>query len=124
MMKIMKPQQGISAIGFLFVVFTIILIGSLAIKIIPTYIDNITLSSVLESVAEEHKGQKVVLADIRASLRKKMSMNNISSVAAENITLEKNDGKTNILITYEVKKPLFTNISIVMHFEEMQEVLP
>lgn len=120
---IIKKQQGISAIGFLLVLIIGIFIVTLVIKTVPSYLENQTLESVLKDIAETMQGKEPTAGDLRKTLNKRLSVNNIKTVNSTDVQILDEGNKHIIIINYEVQKPLFANLSILMNFSERQEVL-
>ncbi len=120
-MKIAK-QQGIGIIRLLFFSFILILSVVFAVKTIPSYLADMTVTSVLKHLAKDIQEHKIRQQDIRQVLLRRLARNNIKSVKKTDITIKKHNGKLMIVIDYEVKKPLIGNISIVLDFRQEQEV--
>ncbi|MDX1811788.1 MAG: DUF4845 domain-containing protein [Gammaproteobacteria bacterium] len=118
-----KKQKGLGLIGtliFIILAFSAIII---MIKILPSYMENYTLQSVLKSVEKDYKGKEVNQAELRNTLKKRLQVNNIQSVKELDVKIIKNPKSTKVDIDYDVKKPLFGNVALLMSFKETAEIV-
>lgn len=106
--------RGFSLGGFIVVMALVIVLGFLAMKIVPMYTEfNSVKSSMNALAAEKFDSSKAV----RESLQKRMSINYVESVTRDDITVQTQDGAYLVSVDYYVDKPLFYNLSISAHFE-------
>ena len=87
------------------------------IKIAPIYLENYSVQSVLEQL--ESEGNQFADArkkDIRTTLNKRFTVNNIRSVRKDHVTIKKTKEDFTIIVKYEVRVPLISNIDVVPHF--------
>lgn len=113
----MFPQatsRGFSLGSFMMVLALAMVLGFLAIKIVPMYTEFNSVKSSMNAVAaEKFDSSKAV----RESLQKRMSINYVDSVTRDDITVTAQDGAYVVSVDYYVDKPLFFNLSVSGHFE-------
>lgn len=106
--------RGFSLGGFILLLALAIVVGFLAIKIVPMYTEFNSVKTSMNAVAgEKFDSSKAV----RESLQKRMSINFVESVTRDDITVQPQDGAYLVTVDYYVDKPLFYNLSVSAHFE-------
>ena len=114
-------QQG----GALANVIVALFFGALltvAIKIGPVYIDDLTIQEALESLEGTEGLSSMGPAEVRRLINKRLSVNNVSGFDAKNISVEKNGDSVVISVDYEVRNDLFGNVDSVVHFQHEYEL--
>ena len=111
-------QKGLSSLGWLAAagIFGILSVG--AIKVIPIYMENFTIKSVLESVQEDPRIDPKSKREIWESISKRLYINEVRLIKREHVTMTRKDGKTTITITYESRRPYMGNLFIGGAFSE------
>lgn len=124
----MRRQQGFS---FFAIAFFLALLGgiiSLSLKIIPPYMDFLTISSAtLETLKQPRTGLQTNDV-IRQRIDKQMSINNLrlSDYQEDALTLSREDGEMYAEIDYTVLQPVFDSenfqVALSLHFNKTHEV--
>ncbi|MCH8104981.1 MAG: DUF4845 domain-containing protein [Proteobacteria bacterium] len=111
-------QKGLSSLGWLAAagIFGILSVG--AIKVIPIYMENFTIKSVLEAVQEDPRIDPKSKRAIWESISKRLYINEVRLIKREHVTMTRKDGKTTITITYESRRPYMGNLFIGGAFSE------
>ncbi len=121
-MKTGKFQQGMTIYG---VAFILLLIGFLVftiLKLFPVYMENFTIRSSVESLQNDSAKEYMGAMDIRNALMKRFSMNNVSQVSHEDISVIREGQNYYVNVDYEVRVPFIKNISLVVSFTNHAEV--
>jgi len=114
-------QQG----GALVMVIVALFFGALltlAIKLGPAYIDDITIQEALENLEGTDGLSRMGSAEVRRLINKRLSVNNVRGFDAKNISVEKNGELVIITVDYEVRNNLFGNVDSVVHFQHEYEL--
>ena len=117
----LKKQQG----GALAMVIIALFFGALltlAIKIGPAYIDDITIQEALESLEGTEGLEQMGPAQVRTLINKRLSVNNVRGFDAKNITVEKNGEFVVIKVDYEVRNNIIGNVDSIVHFQHEYEL--
>lgn len=123
----MRRQQGISFFGVIFIIAIIGGIVSIAIKVVPPYLDYLSVSEVTRSVINQPRAALERNDQIMKKIENQLSINNIrlSDYDKDAIKLSRADGVLTADIDYYVEQPVFTSeeveISINMHFVNSHE---
>lgn len=108
--------RGLSLVGWILVIIVVVIFATAAIKMVPAYIDFNTISSMANSVLSDSKVGLKSENEIRADFAKRMSINNITVISAQDLIIEKDGGTVKVLVDYEVRENLFSNVDVVMAF--------
>jgi len=93
----------------------IVLIG---IKMVPVYLENLSVSEVLEAVAQDTRSRSMSRAQIRDNIMRRLSINGVRDLPKEEIEFERSRQGLEVNIDYEVRKPIAGNVSVIMAFKE------
>ena len=122
----MKRAQnlGMSSFSLLALLLVVAFIGICAFKDTPLYYDNIMLKSTLSGI-DTPVGSIDALsnAEIRDSLQKAFSVNAID-LDPRDVQIRRENNRTTIGYDYEARTELFSNISVIAHFETQYPEAP
>lgn len=111
-------QKGLSAFGILLLLIVVALIALTAVKIVPMYIENYAVKSVLESIQNDHRIDPKSKAAIWESLQKRLYINEVRYIKKEDVSMSRKKGKTTVTIEYETRVPYLGPLFIGGHFVE------
>lgn len=115
-------QGGASGLTMLVMVLFFGGLLTLALKLGPVYLDDITIQEALESLDGTEGLSTMGPAQIRTLINKRLSVNSIRGFDAKNITVEKDGDTVTILVDYEVRNDLFSNVDTIVHFQHAYEM--
>ncbi len=113
---IANRQRGVSLFGLLIWSAILILAAIGGMKIIPAYIQDAEIKSILSTIVNDAEMQGAQSKDIRESFSKRAMMNNINVVTANDIEIVKDARGLSLNISYQVKIPLVGNASLLLEF--------
>lgn len=111
-------QQGMTTIGLLLVLGIIALIVLTAIRVIPIYMENFTIKSVLTAVQDDLRLDAKSKGAIWDSLKKRLYINEVRLIKREHVTITRGNGQTTVTITYETRRPYLGPLFIGGSFSE------
>ncbi len=112
-------QNGMSAGGWIFMVLVFGIVLSVGAKLAPLYLDNSTISGILDGLAEEQGLVNKRSRDIESMMVKRFKMNNIRDFnVKENIEIKRSKRGVDIVMQYEVRQQLLGNVDLVTSFEK------
>ena len=94
-------QRGISLLPLLIVLSVSAFFLNCAIRLIPIYVDNITVRSTLSRLAEDAELSTMTKSEIHRKLDKHFEVNNIRGKPAQSISVEKKVDTTFVNVNYE-----------------------
>lgn len=111
-----KKQIGATMIGMMFVAAALVFIALIIMKVFPAYQEYFSVKTVISAMGKESLND-MSKKDIQDSFNKRASAGYVSVVSGEDLTIDKNSsGETVISVEYQVIKPLFGNVSLLIDF--------
>ena len=118
-MLVARSQKGLSIIGGLLALVLVAFFASAAFKVVPHYLDNMTLKDMITAVETDKSLEIQTVADFYSYVGKGMQINNIRDLdlhEALNITMQ---GEKFIAhLNYEKRETLIKNLDLVVRFDQ------
>ena len=115
-------QKGMTLLGVLMLAAVIAFFAYVAIKLVPVYIENFSVSSSLKTLGEE-KAQGVATGELKGQLLKRLEINNVRSVQPGDITIRSEGNFRIVTVNYEVRTRFYGNVYLLVAFTD-RAVLP
>ena len=111
-------QRGMSTPGWIAVVgiFGFLLITFF--RVFPMYYDNFKVASVLEAIQHDQAVDSRSKRAIWESMSKRLHIQDVSSITRENVKISRKDGKTTVVVSYEIREDYVANLFIGASFVE------
>ncbi|GKS69634.1 protein of unknown function [Nitrosomonas sp. PY1] len=116
-----QQQKGFSLSGLLVVSFFLILLSLLGMKLVPAYLEYSSIQKNLVATAKEVGIQDSDFNQIRLAFAKRAQIDNIKSITAQDIKINKVNGRTILSTQYSKQIPLVSNLSLKIDFEATSE---
>ncbi len=117
----LRAQRG-SFAGWFLVIVIILGLSSIAIRLIPHYIDYRTIRSVIEDMVADDRVARSNATQFHRTFRERLQINSIRDFDSANaLTVDARSGQLTVDLRYEVREPLFGNADIVLRFEDSFE---
>ncbi|MAX54554.1 MAG: DUF4845 domain-containing protein [Alcanivoracaceae bacterium] len=115
-----KPsqQRGISMIGWAVILLVVVVLGTAAFRMVPAYMENNTIGTSIRSLMQDSKTALMSPREVRDALSKRFTINQVNVIKVDDLGISKEGGILKVSTDYEVREPLFYNVSIVMTFKE------
>jgi len=111
-------QQGMTLWSLLYVLITLGLLGIVAVKSVPVYLNAHDVRTTLAEVADQPDMASASAAAIQQSVQKRFDAGYVTNVTGRDVQVKK-VGRSRVLeMLYEVRRPLFFNMSLVYSFDE------
>lgn len=118
MMTRPSQQRGISLIGWAVVLLVVVVLGTAAFRMAPVYMEHNTITSSIKALLQDSKTALMSPREIRDTLGKRFSINQVEAINVNDLIITKDGGILKISTDYEVREPMFYNVSIVMTFQD------
>lgn len=110
-----KKQNGVTLLGLMLVSVVVIIFALVGMKVVPAYMEFLSVKKVLSTMKQEPLAE-MSDKDIRTSFDKRASIAYISVVKGSDLIIEKNGDKKDLIMEYQVVKPIAGNISVLIDF--------
>ncbi len=113
-------QCGMTYLGMLILLVVIAFGAIVVIKVMPLYLEHFKVQSSLNSLAQEPKDELLQMPprELEDRLLRRFSVNDVTHVKKEDITISKEGKKTVIDVSYEARVALFFNLDLVAKFPD------
>lgn len=117
-MTSLRSQKGLSFVGWLVVLALLAFAATSAAKIVPYYVDYLSLKKIIESAGTDRKSDITTVNDFYAYVAKGMQVNNIRNIDLNKaLTVTTENNKFLAHLKYEQREPLISNIDVVVKFD-------
>ncbi len=116
-----RYQKGASVFGVVVVLLMISAFVSIGLKVIPAYLDHNVVAGVAETLVDSGRAADMTQTEIRQEIGNSLRVNNIRDFDIDAVTSTRLENRTEISIVYERRIPLFSNIDVVISFDDKFE---
>ncbi len=123
-MQTMKKQHGMSMLSWIAVISLAILLGTAALRLIPVYLEFYSIVSILDDMQKDKSLQGASKQTLNTTFTKRLDINNIRNLKKGDYKVSKVKGKNAYAfqLSYEVRRSLVGNLSLVATFNRSVEV--
>lgn len=121
-MKSIHRQRGMTPIGWVLVFLLIAFFALIALKLVPIYLQSFSVGSVISDLKNEPGIGAMTSREITSIVQKRLDVNMVTSVSADDIYVDKLGDKMTISADYEVRESMLGNVDIVVSFNKSVEV--
>ncbi|MGB1272302.1 MAG: DUF4845 domain-containing protein [Endozoicomonas sp.] len=110
-----RRQKGASAFGWLVALFIGGLLLSLALKVGPLYMDDLTVGKVISSLSDRPGSNTASVTQVRSWIDKGLQTN-LAKLDRNEVKLSRENGQVRVDIDYERRINYLYNIDLVLTF--------
>lgn len=114
-----SKQQGITLIGFLFLLSAALFAAYIAMKLVPIYLNHYSIVTSLKSLAAEPDAADMPEGRLRTLLLRKFDTSYVKHIAPRDIEIVRGNG-VQLVAEYEVREDLIGNLDAVVSFKRVQ----
>jgi len=114
-----KHRQRGSMGGVIVILLVVASVVSVGSRVVPLYLDHNTMGTIMEKMSQENGLALKTEASIRDSMRKRLKLNNIRDFdLKENLKIDRSRVGTELVLDYEVRIDLVSNLSLIAAFNK------
>ena len=114
-----KYQSGATMWGWLSIIMMVGFLGMLAFKVAPIYVEHRVVRAALQDVVDSREFVNMSNKSVMRAIQSRMAINNVRTISAKSFkAMRDRTGDKYILVLYDVKVPIMSNISAVVEFNE------
>ncbi len=114
-------QRGFSKFGLLMTLIVLVCALTFTLKVLPVYIDHNFVKGMAEDMVESGRASSLTQAEVREQVGRGLAINNVRQFDINSVTTSISGGNSVISIKYERRIPLFSNVDIVVSFDDRVE---
>ncbi|MGE8361364.1 DUF4845 domain-containing protein [Pseudomonas sp.] len=118
-MTFARSQKGLSILSWLVVLAVLAFLASTAFKVLPHYLDYMSMEKIITSVETDKASDIRTVGDFYTHVSKGMQVNSIRDLKLEDVltvTVENNEFLAHL--KYEKREPMIENLDLVVHFDK------
>ena len=121
-----QGMRGMGTISLIIVLAAAALALTCALKMLPVYVENMNIRSILNGIEKDYlaTSEPTSRSELKTKIAKRFNINQINSLTANDVVVEKTKEGYNVIANYEARVALLGNIDVVMKFEDNQVQLP
>lgn len=117
-----KREEGMTFLGFIFVAVIAIALLLAGFKIVPNYIEFSGVKKIIKDIGSDPSFNSMSKQAIKKSFDRRASTNYVTVINGNDLLVTKDsDGKKILVAEYEVVTPLAFNLSALMDFKASTE---
>lgn len=120
-MQLKNKQKGLTGISIMVILIAIAFAAVIFLKIMPIYFDSFKVGDVVSAMKDERSLGDKSNKEIASMILKRLDVNMVTDVTSEHIFIEKIKNNIFIDVEYEVRKPMFGNLDVVVSFKKSVE---
>ncbi len=118
-MNSMSRQQGLGVAGWLLLILVFGGAMTVGMKLLPLYMDHRTMSNVLDSLTEISGLGSQRSDQIQSVIQQRFKLNGIRDFNfKDNMTIARDDDGATVILDYEVRMPLVSNVDLIASFNK------
>ena len=118
-----RKQNGITFIGWLFLLIPVALVGYAVIRLTPVYLNYLKVSRSLDQVAKQFQGDnQVSVARVRNGLERRFDVESVSYPPLNSVLIAKKGESWTLESSYEDVVPMFAGISLLVKFHKTSTI--
>lgn len=115
-------QRGATLIGIVVILAILGFALYAAIRLVPVYFEYMAVARALEQTAKEHAGNPTSPQDLRNSLDRRWTVEDIHSLEPKDIEIKKAGTGFTMRAWYRAETPFVSNVSLVADFDKTVNV--
>ena len=117
-MQLRNRQRGLGLWGWVFVLGVIGLVAMVTLQLVPIYLAELSIQKVVKQTANDPANANATIQVLRNNMQTRWDVEGISTLAVNEVTLERYGAGRALAYDYEARAELLANISLVVHFEK------
>ena len=117
-----NKQKGMTGVSIMMLLALVAFIAVAFLKVMPIYFDSFKVGDVVSGLKEERGLGDKSNAQIAKLILKRLDVNMVTDVTKEHIFIERLKNEVLIDVEYEVRKPMFGNLDVIISFKKSAEV--
>ena len=120
-----RRQRGVTFIGWLFLLIPVAIVGYIAIRLTPVYLNYMRVAHSVEQTVTELKTDDVATLTpnlIRATLGKHFDIESIEFPDTKDVSITRDGSGWTIEAKYQDVAPVFSNITLTVDFDKVGKI--
>ena len=112
----LKKQQGMTFIGAIFVIASIVFFAMLGLKLVPAYLEFMNIKNAVKKLGNDASFNSMSKKELSNAFDRSSQIDDFTSVTGADLQVAKTDGGNVVSVKYQKMIPLFANASVLLDF--------
>ena len=112
----LKKQQGMTFIGAIFVIASIVFFAMLGLKLVPAYLEFMNIKNAVKKLGNDASFNSMSKKELSNAFDRSAQIDDFTSVTGADLQVAKTDGGNVVSVKYQKMIPLFANASVLLDF--------
>jgi hypothetical protein len=117
-----RRQRGVTAIGWLFLLLPIAIVGYAGIRLTPVYLNYMKVARALDQLEKTSASDYVNVRAVQTALERYFDIDGVTYPDARDLVVKRDSGNWIVQAQYDDTAPLFSNVSILVQFDKTATV--
>lgn len=118
-MQLMKRQAGVSMLGVLIIVCLFAFFLTVALRLLPPWMEGRKIKTVIEQVAEDSNAAQS-LRDVTRRIESSFTTNMVEGIKSDDVKVFREKNTIVIDASYEARTNLFSGVDAVIVFDDLR----
>jgi hypothetical protein len=109
-------QRGLTLFSLVLALIPLVLIALLVMKILPVYYEHKRIQVILRGIDESGQTSEASDRELRAAFERRADVDDIKSVSAADLVIDKEGSLKIIHVDYEARVPLIEHVALLIDF--------
>ncbi len=124
LIKSRKSQRGMTAVGIAAILVLCGFVLMIVAKLTPAYLDKYKVDAALEGLLTDDRAKDTNNKRMLTSLiLRKLQIDDVDYVTEKEIEFDKIDGGTRVIVKYEHRVPMWTDLEAVVMYENSVDIV-
>ena len=111
-----KRQQGMSLVSFIIIGILVALVAITGMRIAPSVMEYFNIVKIINAIVKSGDANGSP-QEIRAAFERRADIDDIKTITAKDLTINKSGGQTTISFSYEKRTNLFRNVDLCISYD-------
>lgn len=117
-----RKQAGMTLLGFIIVLAVAGFFAYVGMKLFPMYSEYYAVKQALKGIANEPASSRQDPRQIKDALFRRLYINYSENVKDENVKIKRSGDGMDVIVSYEVRRPMIGNLDVVGRFDTIQHL--
>ena len=117
-----ERQRGATFLGMMIILAIVGFALYGGIRLTPIYLEYMAIVRAMEQTAKEHSDGTTSPQELRSSLDRRWTVEDIKSIQPKEIEIKRTSGGFTMRAYYDAEAPFVANVSLVAHFDKTVDV--
>ena len=116
-MQLRNRQHGLGLWGWVGTLSMVGFVAMIVLQLVPLYLSEMAINKVVKQTAQDSGNAGLPIQDLRKNMKTRWDVEGITTLDVTEVKIVGSGAGRALAYDYEARAPLFSNISLVVHFQ-------